>query len=68
LWIASSLLVLTFPILNQGVGTSGTFWIYGIICIAGFIFIFRRLPETKGKSLEEIEFELLKTNVTNEES
>ena len=68
LWISSSLLVLTFPILNQAVGTSSTFWIYGLVCIAGSIFIFYRLPETKGKSLEEIEFEILKTNINHEKS
>lgn len=64
LWIASSLLVLTFPFLNKAFGASGTFWIYGVICIAGFIYIYRRLPETKGKSLEEIEKQLNKTEQT----
>jgi len=37
---------------------SGTFWLYGLICVFGFLFILRKLPETKGKSLEEIEHEL----------
>jgi hypothetical protein len=37
---------------------SGTFWLYGIICIPGFWFIFKKLPETNGKLLEEIEKEL----------
>jgi len=68
LWVASSLLVFTFPLLNNSVGTFGTFWLYGFICIAGFIFIFRRLPETKGKSLEEIEIQFMKTRNNNEES
>jgi sugar porter (SP) family MFS transporter len=62
LWIASSLLVLTFPFLNRAFGASGTFWIYGIICVAGFIYIMKKLPETKGKSLEEIESELTLNN------
>ena len=60
LWIASSLLVLTFPFLNLFFKTSGTFWVYCVICVAGFIYIKRNLPETKGKSLEEIENELTK--------
>jgi hypothetical protein len=34
---------------------SGTFWLYGFICLSGFLFILKKLPETKGKSLEEIE-------------
>lgn len=60
LWLASFLLTYTFPLLNNGLGTSGTFWLYGIICVSGLIFIFRKLPETKGKSLEEIEIEIVK--------
>ncbi|MGE6356210.1 sugar porter family MFS transporter [Flavobacterium sp. NPDC079362] len=55
LWIASALLVQTFPIFNEYLGTSGTFWLYGIICALGFVFVFKKLPETKNKSLEEIE-------------
>lgn len=60
LWIGSFLLSYTFPILNEGIGTSWTFWIYGIICLIGFFIIRKNLVETKGKSLEEIECELVK--------
>lgn len=59
LWIASALLVQTFPFLNESLGTSGTFWIYGVICALGFVFVWKKLPETKNKSLEEIEALLL---------
>ncbi len=55
LWIASFVLTYTFPLLNETLKASGTFWLYGLICLAGFLFIRRYLPETKGKSLEEIE-------------
>ncbi len=55
LWIASFVLTYTFPILNKWLNASGTFWLYAFICITGFLFILRKLPETKGKSLEEIE-------------
>ncbi|HDR67873.1 MAG TPA: MFS transporter [Bacteroidaceae bacterium] len=55
LWIASFLLVILFPILNNALGTHGTFWLYAGICLLGFLFIFRKLPETKGKTLEEVE-------------
>jgi sugar porter (SP) family MFS transporter len=58
LWIACFVLTFTFPILNRRLGPAGTFWIYAAICIAGCIFIFLRVPETKGKTLEQIEREL----------
>ena len=60
LWIASFVLTYTFPLLNEALQASGTFLVYGIICLAGFLFIIRSLPETKGKTLEEIESELSK--------
>lgn len=60
LWLASFLLTYTFPLLNNAFGTSGTFWLYGIICFCGLVFIYKKLPETKGKSLEEIEKEIIK--------
>jgi sugar porter (SP) family MFS transporter len=55
LWIACFILTYTFPLLNRGLGPAMTFWIYAAICVAGFLFIRFRLPETKGKTLEEIE-------------
>lgn len=60
LWAACFVLTYTFPLLNKLLKASGTFWIYGFICVLGFWFIFKKLPETKGKSLEEIEHELIK--------
>ena len=59
LWIACFLLTYTFPMLNKQLGSSGTFWLYGAICVLGFVFIFFKLPETKGKSLEQIEKDLV---------
>ncbi len=60
LWIACFVLTYTFPFLNRGLGNAGTFWIYAGICVLGFIFVKTRLPETKGKSLEDIERELVR--------
>ncbi len=59
MWIACFILTYTFPILNRSLGTAQTFWLYAAICFAGFFFVFYRVPETKGKSLEEIERELV---------
>jgi sugar porter (SP) family MFS transporter len=55
LWIASFVLTFTFPFLNRALHASGTFWLYAVICLGGFLFIRSRLPETRGKSLEQIE-------------
>jgi sugar porter (SP) family MFS transporter len=60
LWIACFVLTYTFPLLNRRLGPAGTFGLYAAICAAGFLFISRRLPETKGKTLEQLERELLK--------
>ncbi len=59
LWAACFVLTYTFPILHQWLGMAGTFWLYAAICTAGFLFTYLRLPETKGKTLEQIESELV---------
>jgi len=58
LWIASFVLTFTFPILQRALGSAGTFWTYAGICFAGFVFVRVTVPETSGKTLEEIEREL----------
>lgn len=60
LWVACFILTYTFPLLNKSFGAAGTFWVYAGICVLGFLFVLVRLPETKGKTLEEIENELVK--------
>jgi SP family sugar porter-like MFS transporter len=62
LWSACFVLTYTFPLLNSELGASGTFWLYGLICFAGFLFTIKYLPETKGKTLEEIEKEFTASN------
>lgn len=59
LWVASFILTYTFPFLNKALGTAGTFWIYTAICAAGLVFFLLRMPETKGKSLEQLEKEMV---------
>ena len=58
LWVACAILTLTFPFLHKGFGSSGTFYLYASICFIGFFWLWRKLPETKKKSLEQIEKEL----------
>ena len=60
LWVGCCTLTFSFPSMNAALGSSGSFWIYSAICICAFIFLWRRCPETKGKSLEELETELVK--------
>ena len=55
LWAACFVLTYTFPLLNASLGTAQTFWIYACICAIGFVFVLRYLPETKQKTLEDIE-------------
>jgi sugar porter (SP) family MFS transporter len=59
LWMACFILTYTFPMLNARLGPAGTFGLYGIICLFGFFYIRVELPETKGKTLEQIEHALL---------
>jgi sugar porter (SP) family MFS transporter len=60
LWVACTILTMTFPMLNSTLKASGTFWLYGGICVLGFLFVKRMLVETKGKSLEQLERELIR--------
>ncbi|WP_345954327.1 sugar porter family MFS transporter [Mucilaginibacter sp. PAMB04168] len=55
LWGAYFILVFTFPILAQKLGTYGPFYLYAVICFLGFLFIRLRVKETKGQTLEELE-------------
>lgn len=59
LWVGCTVLTLTFPFLNRLLGAHGTFWLYGIVCVIGFVVILFKLPETKGKTLEDIERDLI---------
>ena len=59
LWVGCCTLTFSFPSMNAALGSSGTFWIYSSICVCAFIFLWNRCPETKGKSLEELENELV---------
>ncbi|HUX97671.1 MAG TPA: D-xylose transporter XylE [Bacteroidales bacterium] len=61
LWISNLIVSWTFPMMNDNVWLTGKFnhgfsyWIYGIMCLAALFFVWKFIPETKGKSLEEIE-------------
>jgi len=55
LWSAYFILVFTFPFLAKRLGTYGPFYLYACICLLGFFFIKKKVRETKGKTLEQLE-------------
>lgn len=60
LWGAYFILVFTFPILAEKLGAYGPFYLYAAICFLGFLFIKKRVKETKGQTLEELEENLIR--------
>jgi len=63
LWIADFAVSLSFPVIADKLHESFAFWLYAAMCAIDFVFIAAMLPETKGKSLEEIERRWLKKPV-----
>jgi len=55
LWSANTLVCFSFPWLMSHLGPSGTFWIYAALVFPAIVYAIRTMPETKGKSLEELE-------------
>lgn len=60
LWGAYFILVFTFPILAESLGTYGPFYLYAGICFLGFLFVRGKVRETKGKTLEQLEQHLIR--------
>jgi SP family sugar porter-like MFS transporter len=59
LWVGNFTLTYFFPSILATLGAAGTFWTYAAVCVVGFIFMKFKLPETKGKTLEQIEHQLV---------
>ncbi|MEO5650395.1 MAG: sugar porter family MFS transporter [Ginsengibacter sp.] len=55
LWLSVYIVSQTFPMLLESIGSAYTFWIYMIMSFIAFLFVYKYIPETKGKTLEEIE-------------
>ena len=55
LWVGYFIMVFTFPVLEKWIGIANTFYVYAGICALGAVFILKRVRETKGKTLEEME-------------
>ncbi|XP_032310735.1 facilitated trehalose transporter Tret1-2 homolog isoform X2 [Drosophila ananassae] len=57
-WLLAFVVTKTFDDLNNGLGIGGTFWLFAGLTVLGVFFVFFAVPETKGKSLNEIQQEL----------
>jgi SP family arabinose:H+ symporter-like MFS transporter len=55
MWIADTIVGQLTPIMLKEFGTAPTFWTFAGFCVIAFFTVYKLLPETKGKSLEEIE-------------
>ena len=54
-WALNLVVAVTFLTLVGVLGHAGTFWLYGVIAIGAWVFFYFQVPETKGKTLEQIE-------------
>jgi hypothetical protein len=54
-WTGNWIIAGSFLTLQHGLGMADTFWLFGVIAVGGLLFCWRWVPETRGKSLEEIE-------------
>jgi len=60
-WIADLVITWSFPVLDDNIHLVEKFhhgfayWIYAVICLGAIVFVWRMIPETKGKTLEQIE-------------
>lgn len=55
MWVADTIVNYLTPIMLNNIGAAGTFWIFSAFCAIAFVTVYKLLPETKGKSLEQIE-------------
>lgn len=53
-WIGDVIVTYTLPVMLSSIGLAGVFGIYAIVCLISLIFIYLRVPETKGMPLEVI--------------
>ncbi len=60
LWIACTIVSITFPIMLERLSGGITFLIFAVICLANLLYVWRYVPETKGKTLEELEHQFSK--------
>lgn len=55
LWLMNFVVAMCFPPLLEGIGGAWTFLVFAVLCVLAFSFVFKMIPETKNRSLPEIE-------------
>ena len=60
LWSACAIVTIAFPIMLEKLNGGITFLIFAVICLSNLLYVLKYVPETKGKTLEELEKELTK--------
>ena len=58
-WVVAFIVTKEFDLLQNTIGAAATFWLFGLFCVLGVVFVWKKVPETKGKSLEDIELYFL---------
>ncbi|MEU6701693.1 MFS transporter [Pseudonocardia sp. NPDC046786] len=57
LWLANALVALVFPPIVEGIGIASTFFIFVVLGLVALAFVHTMVPETRGRSLEQLEAE-----------
>lgn len=63
LWMACTVVTIVFPIMLQKLSGGITFLIFALICLANLVYVLKFVPETKGKTLEELEKEFANSDI-----
>jgi MFS family permease len=63
LWIACAIVAITFPIMLEKLSGGTTFFLFALICLTNLLYVWRYVPETKGKTLEELEAEFSRESI-----
>lgn len=58
LWAATFTITFVFPVMYTGLGLAGAAWIFAAVCVILVLLVTKFVPETKGRTLEQIELEL----------
>jgi len=67
LWSTNLLITLTLLTMIEGIGVGQTFWVYALFNVGAFLFVYHRMPEFTGRSLEQIEGSLRQGNFRPED-